>query len=285
MGISVARAHGRGNARKAQANARPVVGGAARAGFVARGVIYLLVGLLALQVAFAGGEKGGGGQADRGGALQEVAQKPFGAFVLWALGLGLAGMALWRLFEALFGGAGPDGHKVRKRLASAARAVFYGFVAYSVLAFAAGEEGSGSGASDKQSQDVTAKALELPGGQWLVGIVAAGVVVAGGWMAIRALLRKYHDQLRTGQMSRGQRRLVDGTGVAGGTARGLVFAAAGAFAVRAAVEYEPDKAKGLDDTLRSFTDTPAGPWLLVAVALCLALFGVFSFAVARWRKV
>ncbi|WP_326690837.1 MULTISPECIES: DUF1206 domain-containing protein [unclassified Streptomyces] len=284
MEISVARGRSRRNARKAKANARPVVGGAARAGFAARGVIYLLVGLLALQVAFEGGKKGGG-QADRGGALEEVAGKPFGAFLLWALGLGLAAMALWRLFEALFGAAGPDGQKVRKRLLSAARAVFYGFVAYSVLAFAAGDEGSGSGSSDKQSQDVTAKALDLPGGQWLVGIVAAGIVVAGVWMAIRALLRKYHEHLRMGQMSRATKRLVDGTGVAGGTARGLVFAAAGAFAVRAAVEYEPDKAKGLDDTLRSFTETPAGPWLLVAVALCLALFGVFSFAVARWRKV
>jgi len=64
-----------------------------------------------------------------------------------------------------------------------------------------------------------------------------------------------------------------------------VFAAAGAFAVRAAVDYRPDKAKGMDDTLRSFSHTPLGPWLLVCVAAGLVLFGVFSFALARWRRV
>lgn len=102
---------------------------------------------------------------------------------------------------------------------------------------------------------------------------------------MRAALRKYHDKLRLGQMSLRTRRLVDVTGVAGGVARGAVFAVAGAFAVRAAVDYAPDKAKGLDDTLRSFADTPLGPWLLVCVAAGLVLFGLFSFAMARWRRV
>ena len=87
-----------------------VMKGAARAGFVARGVIYLLVGVLALQIAF--GEHGQ--QADRQGALAEIAQRPFGAVLLWALGIGLAGMALWRLSEAVFGAAGPDGRSAKK---------------------------------------------------------------------------------------------------------------------------------------------------------------------------
>ncbi|MGY1435232.1 DUF1206 domain-containing protein [Streptomyces reniochalinae] len=281
-----ARGRGRGGARevsvRAQARARPVLGWAARAGFAGRGFIYLLVGVLALQVAFADGKRGG--QADRGGALREVAGRPFGAFVLWALGLALAGMALWRLAEAVWGVTEPEGHRAHKRLLSAARGVFYGFVAYSVLAFAAGDRGSGSGASDKQSKDVTAEVLGLPAGQWLMGAVGAGVVVAGVVMAGRAALRTYHEQLRTGQMSRRQRRFVDVTGVAGGVARGLVFAAAGVFLSRAALAYEPEKARGMDDTLRSFTETPAGPWLLVAVAVGLGLFGLYSFGVARWRR-
>lgn len=86
-------------------------------------------------------------------------------------------------------------------------------------------------------------------------------------------------------MSHRVRRTVDVTGVGGGVARGLVFAVAGGFALRAAVEYEPDKAKGMDDTLRSFTETPVGPWLLVLIAVGLMLFGLFSFAMARYRKV
>lgn len=254
--------------------------GAARAGLAARGVIYALVGVLALRIAFG---DSGGRQADRGGALEEIASKPFGAALLWALGAGLVGMALWRLSEALFGAAGQDGGAAGKRLMSAARCVFYGFVAYSVLAFAAGSRGSGSG--DRQSRDVTAKALGMPGGQWIVGIAGAGLVVAGVWIAVRAVMRKYHKHLKLGEMSRRVRRAVDTAGVGGGAARGVVFAAAGAFAVRAAVDYQPDQAKGMDGTLRSFAGTPAGPWLLACVAAGLVLFGLFSFAMARWRKV
>ncbi|WP_020138665.1 DUF1206 domain-containing protein [Streptomyces sp. 351MFTsu5.1] len=258
-----------------------VTKGAARVGFTARGVIYLLVGVLALQIAFGDGKR----QADRGGALATLADKPFGSVVLWALGIGLAGMALWRLSEALFGAAGPDGRKAGKRLMSAGRFLFYAFVAYSVLSFAAGSGSDGSGSSDKQSKDVTARVLEWPGGQWIVGVAGVGVAVAGVWIAGRALMRSFHDKLKLHEMSPRVRKLVDVTGVGGGAARGVVFAAAGAFAVRAAVDYEPDKAKGLDDTLRSFVDTPLGPWLLVLVAAGLVLFGVFSFAMARWRRV
>ncbi|MER5891070.1 DUF1206 domain-containing protein [Streptomyces sp. NPDC001941] len=248
---------------------------AGRWGFAARGVIYLLVGVLALRIAFGGG----GEQADRGGALAEVAQKPLGVVMLWLIGIGFAGMALWRLSEAVFGS------KTGKRLMSGGRAVFYGFVAYSVLAFATGDEGSNSGSSDRQSRDITAKALGLPAGQWLVGI--AGLVVAGIGVAIavRAIMRKYHKHLKLGEMSKKARRFTDVTGVGGGTARGLIAVAAGIFVVRAAVKFKPEEAKGMDDTLRSFADTPAGPWLLVAVAVGLALFGLFSFAMARWRHV
>lgn len=258
-----------------------VTKGAARAGLTARGVIYLLVGLLALQIAF-GEDKSQ--EADRQGALAEISQRPFGSVLLWALGIGLVGMALWRLSEVAFGSVGPDGRKAKKRLLALARCAFYSFVAYSVLAFAAGS-GSGGGSSDQQSRDVTARMLELPGGQWIVGAGGVGIVVAGVWIGSRAVMRKYHDKMRMGEMSPAVRRTVDITGVGGGAARGLVFAAVGAFAVRAAVDYRPDKAKGLDDTLRSFAETPVGPGLLACVAAGLVLFGLFSFAMARWRKV
>ncbi|MBR8639831.1 DUF1206 domain-containing protein [Streptomyces tuirus] len=258
-----------------------VTEGAARAGLAARGVIYLLVGALALQIAFGDTNQ----EADRGGALAELSQKPFGAVLLWALGIGLVGMALWRLSEALFGSVGQDGRSARKRLLATVRFAFYVFVAYSVLSFASNRGQSGGGSSDRQSQDATARALEIPAGQWLVGAAGLAIVAAGGWIGVRAVLRKYHDELRLGQMSPRARRLVDVTGVAGGAARGLVFAVAGVFAVRAAIDYRPDQAKGLDDTLRTFADTPLGPWLLVCVAAGFVLFGVFSFAMARWRRV
>ncbi|MFF8594043.1 DUF1206 domain-containing protein [Streptomyces sp. NPDC015220] len=253
--------------------------GAARAGLAARGVIYLLVGVLALRVAFGEGEE----QADRSGALATIADKPFGAVLLWALGAGLVGMVLWRLSQAVFGSSGPDGRKPGKRFLAVVRCVFYVFGAWSVLSFAAGSGGGRS--SDQQSRDLTARALAVPAGQWFVGAVGAGIAVAGVWIGVRAAMRSYHDKLKLGELSPRVRRLVDVTGVGGGVARGLVFAVAGAFAVRAAVDYRPQKAKGLDDTLRSFADTPFGPWLLVLVAAGLVLFGLFSFALARWRRV
>lgn len=255
--------------------------GAARAGLVAHGVIYLIVGVIALQIAFGGD----GQQADRGGALAEIAEKPFGSVLLWALGAGLTGMALWRLSEAVFGCAGPDGHTTRKRLAAAGGFVVQTAAAFSALAFAAGAGSSGGGSSDSTSKDATAKVLDLPAGQWLVALAGAAVVVAGLWIAGRAVKRSYHKQLKMGELTPRTGRLVDVTGVGGGAARGLVFAAAGVFAFRAAVVYDPDEAKGLDDTLRSFADTPLGPWLLALVAAGLVLFGLFSFALARWRKV
>ncbi|MFJ3229967.1 DUF1206 domain-containing protein [Streptomyces sp. NPDC086787] len=280
MATGSATTQGIGQARRAARS--PAVTSAARAGFVARGVIYLLIGVISLRIAFA---DGGGQQADRGGALGEVAAKPFGVVLLWILGVALAGMALWRLSEAVFGQAGADGQKASKRAMAAGRCVFYGFVSYSVLSFAAGDSGSGSGSSDKKSRDVTAKALEWPGGQWIVAVAGLVVAGAGVWIAVRAIMRKFHKHMKMSEMSAKTRKVVDFVGILGGTARGAVFAAAGAFAVTAAVRHEPGKAKGMDDTLRSFADTPVGPWLLVLVAVGLAAFGVFSWANARWRRV
>ncbi|MFI8962748.1 DUF1206 domain-containing protein [Streptomyces sp. NPDC053493] len=276
--MTAVRPYGAGTGRTLRGEA---VRAGARAGFVARGVLYLLVGTLAVRI----GLTGRGEQADRGGAVAEVAAAPFGAVLLWSLGIGLAGMALWRLSEAVFGAAGPKGHKAHKRLLSAGRAAFYAGSAFFVLAFATGGRGSGAGSTDRQSRDVTRQLLELPGGRWWVGAVAAGVLGAGVWTAARAVLRKYRDHLTWGRLTPYQRHLMDVTGVAGGIGRGLVFAALGVSGVRAALAFDPGEAKGMDDAIRSFAHTPAGPWLLVAVAAGLVLFGLFSFGQAKWRDV
>ncbi len=251
----------------------------ARCGLLARGVLYVLVGVLALRVAFG---DSGGKEADRQGALQELAGKPFGSVLVWAVGIGLVCMMLWRLSEAVFGAAGPDGGKPLKRLAAAGRTVFYGVVAFSVLSFAAG---SGGHSGDQQSRDATARALELPAGQWLVGAAGLGIAIAGVVIGVQAARRTFRKHLAMGGVSESVRKAVDFLGVAGGLARGVLFAAAGGFVVYAAVRFDPAQAKGMDDTLRSFTATPAGPWLLVVVAVGLMLFGAFSWAMARWREV
>ncbi|WP_329129731.1 DUF1206 domain-containing protein [Streptomyces sp. NBC_01476] len=273
----------------ARRSPREVLTSAGRAGFVARGVIYVLVGVLAIRIAFGDG----GQEADRQGALQSIAAKPFGTALLWVLVAGFACMTLWRTAQAVIGtdepgesgsgGSAGSGSGTGKRLMNAGRAVFYGFVCWGTATFAAG--GGGSGSSDQKSRDWTRSALDLPAGRWLVGAVGIGLVAAGATIAVRAARRTYMKKLSTAGMGRRTRQAVTVTGTGGGIARGTVFAGAGVFVVVAAVRFDPGRAKGIDDTLRSFTHTAAGPWLLVLVAVGLVLFGCFSFASARWRRV
>lgn len=124
-----------------------------------------------------------------------------------------------------------------------------------------------------------------PGGRWLVLAVAAGFVVWGGVVIAHAVRRTFMEELRRGEMGRLARRSVQPLGIVGNGARGLVGAAVGAFLAYAAVTFQPDKAQGLDGTLREFADTPAGPWGLVAVAFGVLTFGLYSFCEARYRKV
>ncbi|WNI14456.1 DUF1206 domain-containing protein [Actinacidiphila sp. ITFR-21] len=271
----------------ARRSPREVLSSAGRAGFVARGVVYVLVGVLALRIAFGDGAQ----QADRQGALESIAGRPFGTALLWILAAGFACMTLWRAAQAVVGSdepggagaAGSSGRGTGKRLMNAGRSVFYAVVCWGTASFAAGSGGSGS--SDRKSKDWTRSALDLPGGRWLVGLAGCGLAVAGALIAYRAARRRFLKKLDTASAGRRVRRVVTVSGVGGGVARGTVFAGAGAFALVAAVRYDPHQAKGVDDTLRSFAHTAAGPWLLVAVAVGLVLFGLFSFASARWRRV
>lgn len=249
---------------------------AARWGLAAYGVIYLLIGLLALRIAFGDRE----GRADSGGALRELAQQPFGNFLVWAVGIGLAGLALWRLSEAVLGAARPKGHTPKERLRSAARFAALAVLAASAVTFAAGT-GSGGTAGDRP-EGLTSRVFELLAGRWLVGALGLVVVAVGVWSGVRALRYKFREEL--GPIPARLRRAVDVLGVAGGLARGLVFAVAGGFVVLAAVRHDPDETKGLDESLRTLATAPAGPWLLAAVATGLALYGLFLFAPARWHK-
>jgi MFS family permease len=262
-----------------------VLVGLGKAGLAARGVLYVIVGVLAARIAF--GDHGE--QADRGGAIEEIGEKPFGEALLWLLVVALIGMCLWRLTEAAFGQAVPDGRKASKRLVSLGRAVFYGFVVASLigtLTTSGGEKGQGQGGSgEKTSKDLTAKALDWPAGRYLVGLVGLVLIGVGVGMAVRYAMRRFREKLRTGEMGPTTRRVVDVLGMVGGISRGVVFAAVGVFVVVAAVRFDPQQAKGVDRTLRSFADTPAGPSLLVVIALGLVVFGVYSFAEARWRRV
>jgi len=250
----------------------------ARGGFVARGITYVLIGVLAVQI----GLGSGGKEADRSGALHAIAAQPGGAAVLWLLAVGFAGMALWLLAEAAYGQAGPGGRAAGKRLAALARGIVYAFVCVGVVSFVSGRGDPAS--SNSQSRDMTARLMSHAGGRWLVLLIGLGVAGAGLAMAVGGMRRTFRKHLRLAQMNSRTRKVVEALGVVGTTARGIVFGVIGVFLVVAAVTFDPAKAQGLDGALRKLATTPLGPWLLVAVALGLVTFGVYSWCEARWRK-
>lgn len=251
----------------------------ARAGLVARGLMYVLIGVIAIEIAIKGSHQ----QADRAGAVRLVAHTGFGSFILWLLVIGFAGLTLWRLFEAIWGGREADGRKGSKRLANLARAVFYALVTYGILKYALGVGSPSS--SDTQSQDLTAAALKHTSGQAIVAIAGVVVVAAGLYVMYRAYQLKFLKHLRMGAASPRTRKVVTRLGQIGGIARGFVFGAIGVFLVIAAKDANPRQAKGIDSALRALAHTPLGPWLLVIVALGLLTFGVYSWCEARWRAV
>jgi Domain of Unknown Function (DUF1206) len=251
----------------------------ARAGLAARGVMYVLIGIIAVQIALGSS----GQQADRTGAVRLVAATPFGSLLLWLLAIGFAALTLWQLSWAAWGSPDPDGHKPKTRLMALGKAVFYAVVAFSVFKYALGLGAPAS--SDQQSQDLTAKTLQAPGGQALVAIAGIVVAVVGCCLAWQAWQKRFAKKLRLSSASPRTRRVVLWLGQAGGIARGVVAVTAGVFLIVAAVDANPVQAKGVDSALRALAHTPLGPVLLILVALGLVTFGVYSWCEARWRNV
>jgi len=251
------------------------IGMLGRAGFLARGVMYIVIGWIALLLAFGKTSQ----QADRTGALHELSTTPFGAVALWILVIGFFGMALWRLCQAAFGG---HGMKPSSRLMALARGVVYAVIGYGVLKYTLGEGSPQS--SNQQAVDLTATVMRHPGGRIAVVIIGLAFIVGGVCVGYQAWRERFRKELRTGKMRPTTRRVVEWLGRVGGVARGIVFVTAGVFLVVAAAQARPGQAKGLDSSLRALAETPFGPWLLALVAIGLVMFGLFSCCEARWRR-
>jgi hypothetical protein len=264
-------------ATQAHSVATSSIGGAvARTGLVARGVIYLLIGWVALMLAAGRGN----GEADQRGALSTLATKPYGSQMLWALVVGFAAYALWRFSEAIWGVTG-EGKGSGARIKSGFRGVLYTFFALTTVSVL---HGSGSSQATTQ-QDASARVMQHSGGRWAVGIVGAVVVVVGLSLVVEGLRRSFIKTLRTGEMGRRTRRTVVALGVIGTTARGVIFALAGVLVVDAAKTFNPAKARGLDEALRTLRNQNYGAALLGLAAVGLIIFGLYGLCEARWRRV
>jgi Domain of Unknown Function (DUF1206) len=272
---SAATARASGTARRASDStaARAL----ARIGLTARGVLYIIIGWIAVLVALGHSSH----EADQQGALQLLASQPYGLVSLWVLGIGFAGYSLWRLSEAAFGVTG-EGRGAGPRLKSLARAVVYGFFAYQTFKIISG---AGGGSQAARQEDLTASVMRHSGGRWLVGVVGLIIVIVGAVLILEGIRRKFMKFLQLSHLSPRARRIVEWLGVIGTAARGAVFALAGVLVIDAAVTYKPAKAGGIDKALLTLRGQPAGEFLLIIAALGLIIFGAYGLCEARWRRV
>lgn len=248
----------------------------AKLGVVAYGIVHLLIGWLALQLALGDSS----GAADSQGALKQLAETPLGTPLLWMLVVGFIALVIWQIAEAI----SPEEEDAAKRqLArglSIAKAVLYAVLAFSSARAAAGDRSSGGGSTE---ESLTAELMKQPAGQWLVAAVGLVIFGVGAALIYRGWtegFREHLDRSAGGQSGRAVIKL----GKFGYIAKGVALAVLGVLVVAAAVEHDPKQSGGLDDALHTLLEQPFGAPLVVAVGIGFAAYGIFCFARARDLK-
>lgn len=244
-----------------------------RVGLVSYGVVHLLIAWLAFQLAFGDRE----GKVSSGGALHQLAGSPVGQISLYVVAGGLAALCIWQGIEAAVGHRDEDGVKrTWKRILSAGKVVIYAVVAYGALQTALGSGGGGKG-----TDTWTAKLMDLPFGVILVGLVGVGILVYAGVMVHRGWKEKFLKKLGGSGYSRNESKAYRWSGKAGYISKGVAAAVVGLFFGYAALTHDADKSAGLDRALLEVLQQPFGPFLLAAIAVGIACYGLFCFAWAR----
>jgi hypothetical protein len=249
----------------------------ARAGLVARGVIYAIIGVLAVKLALGDGGK----TTNQQGALETIARQPFGKLLLVLMAIGLAGYATWRLVRAALGHGPESDDDTKERVDGLFSGIGYALLCVTAVSLLIGSGGGGSGGPGKATGGV----LDWPAGQILVvvaGLVILGVGLQQGYKGVR---KKFLEDSKTEQMSETVQRSFTALGIFGHLARMVVFGLIGYFLVRAALDYDPDKAVGLDGALSRLAHASYGPTLLGIVAAGLIGFAGYSIVDARYRRV
>src|SRR6478672_6758985 len=247
-----------------------------RAGFVARGLVYGIIGVLALDLALGGGGK----ITNQQGALRTVAHHSFGHLLLTILAVGLGSYSLWRLTRAALG-HGPEGaDRGLDRLGALGSGI-----AYAVMCAIAVQILTGSGGKSGNAHKTTNDVFGWPAGRWLVGLAGLVLIGVGLYQLVRGLRRKFLDDSNTEKMSPAMKKWFTAVGTVGHVARAVVFGLVGIFVIKAAVDYKANEAIGLDGALAKLYDGAYGSWLLGLVAAGLVAFAVFSIMEARYRRI
>jgi hypothetical protein len=245
---------------------------------VARGLIYGIIGVLAFKLALGHGGK----LTNQQGALHTVAHQPFGKALLTLVAIGLGGYSLWRLVRAAVG-HGPEGSdSAVDRVAALASGIVYGGICALAIEILLGA-GGGSGASSPKK--ATAGVFGWPAGTWIVGIAGAVMIGVALYQAYRGLSNRFLDDSKTAEMSPSVRKWITWLGTIGHLARAIVFALIGVFLIKAAVDFNPHAAVGLDGALAKIVHRSYGPYALGVVAAGLVAFALYSLSDARYRKI
>jgi hypothetical protein len=251
----------------------------ARLGYASKAIIYAIVGGLAAAAAM----NRGGRITDTSGALRVVLARPFGHALLIVLAVGLCGYAAWRLLDAFYD---PDRHGTGfgglvTRIGNVVRGSIYGLLGFEAFRLARGFRGS----NGREAEMWTARILDLPLGEWLVG--AAGVIVAAYGVseivtAARERIGKLIDVRPLPPAIRGALINIGRFGVA---ARAVVIVVLGIFLVRAATRHDPSEAAGTRESILELVGVFHGRWILIAIALGLIAYGVDQALHARCRRI
>jgi len=248
----------------------------ARAGFVARGLIYGIIGILAIKLAIGAGGK----TTNQEGALATVARQPFGKVLLILIAIGLGGYALWRLLRALLRHGPEDSDTAFERVAAFASGIVYAGLCAVAVQILLGSGGGNSGNATK----TTAGVFGWPAGTWLVGIAGAVLIGVGLFQGYRGISQDFLKDSKTEEMGPRVRKWIEWIGTFGHLSRMVVFGLVGVFLIKAAIDYNPNQAVGLDGALAKLANASYGPFLLGVVAAGLIAFGIYSISDGRYRR-
>jgi hypothetical protein len=270
---------GRGGEGEAPSRGVELLG---RVGLVGYGVVHLIVGVIAVQVAL-GGPSVSGGQADQQGALSAIASEPLGLVGIGVLVLGLLAFGVWHGLAAITGFRWASGwDRTQKRIGSGARALaVLGVATLGIRLLVTGSSGSSTGGS----QQATADLLMLPAGRVLVGLVGVVVLIAAIATAWTGVRRDFLEELDRSRLPARLREPFVWVGVAGHVLRAVAFAVVAVLFATAALTADPSRAGGLDAALKTLAEQPFGPVLLLVVAVGFLAFGLYLLAEARARRI
>lgn len=251
----------------------------ARLGYAAKALIYVIVGLLAGAAAL----NRGGQITDTSGALRVILSRPLGNTLLVVLGVGLCGYAVWRLLDAFFDPDrhGTDAGGLFERIGNVVRGTIYGALGVEAFQLARGLRGS----SGDDVRTWTARIMDLPFGDWLLGIVGLIVAVYGVSQIVTAVREKIGKLLDVSPIPRGVRNFVLGVCRFGVGARAVIIVVLGVFLVRAAIQHDPSEAVGTRESILELVGAWEGPWILAAIAAGLVAYGVDQAVHARYRRI